>query len=74
MVPFQTLIDNRKKLVTPIRGVLLHPFVCDKLHIFADDRHALRIELRAISVRQIEVEDAPNQLGFCDALCVRELV
>ncbi|KTE02902.1 hypothetical protein ATE68_22105 [Sphingopyxis sp. H038] len=62
MVPLQSLVDHRKKLVAPIGSVLLHPLIGNELHILADDCHALRIELRAVAVRQKEDEDAPNQL------------
>ena len=60
MVPLQSLVDNRKEFIPPIGCVLLHPFVGNELHIFADDCHALWVELRAVAVPQKEDEDAPN--------------
>ena len=62
MVTIHALIDNRKKFISPVRYVLLHPLVGNELHIFADDCHALRVKLRAVTVPQKEDEDAPNQL------------
>src|SRR3546814_1339128 len=54
--------SDLKEFISPIGCVSLHPFVGNKLHIFADDCHALRVELRAVAVPQKEDQDAPNQL------------
>ena len=44
MVAIHALIDNCKEFIAPIGSVLLHPLIGNKLHIFADDCHALRVE------------------------------
>ena len=62
MVALDALVDNRKEFFPSIGCVRLHPFVGNELHILADDCHALRVELRAVAVPQIEDEDAANQL------------
>lgn len=60
MVAIHALIDNCKEFIAPIGSVLLHPLIGNKLHIFADDCHALRVELGLAPLHQMHVDDAPN--------------